>query len=262
MHWLTHHLPLIAAIFGCLVAVAAIALAPIHVLREPIVVTRGYLYALALFIGLLGGAGIILGQASLDRNAAEGAARRHDLHSQIERERARDRRVALSRREVQAIAKRTARLERPTARDLLDAIHRAAQACRAEPAACARAASGFRSATQTPTRPGGPGRRGDTTPPRGTTTTPAPAPGAHPQRPSSGSPSSPPAPSPGTGSTPAPTRPPVEINPPPALGPIGPIPPIQLPPVPPVCTGVVNVNCPTPRSHRLVRLTARPPRLP
>jgi hypothetical protein len=236
MHWLVHHGTLAAAIAGCLFAVSLLAIAPVPILREPIVFTRGHLLAIALLLGFLGAGGILL----LDQNSAESTARRQDLKAQLERERHRDRNEALTKAEVRVIARRQARLERPDINALLAGLRRAARLCRAHQAQCVRAARAFGAALTQPAalqRPAGasrpvspparpPRRRAPPRRPRPAPTAPAPG-GEH-------------APPPAT--PPSPARPPasVTLQPTPPLGPIGPITPPSL------CSPVIDVNCPRP----------------
>lgn len=164
--------------------------------REPLMVRRGHVLTVALAIGLLGGAGILLGQAALNGLNTERDVRLRQAESSLRRE-------AISAAEVKRIARRQARLERPTQRELARRLLSALKLIRRSPALRARArriapelvAAGLATGPiPTPSRPRTTPRRPRTptrpTPRPPTATSPAPAP--------------PPAPSPPTTTPPAP----------------------------------------------------------
>jgi hypothetical protein len=202
-------------------------------LRAPVVLLRWHLFIMALGIGLLGGAGILVGSVAIDRGNQFNADRRADLATQLQRQLLADRRAQLTAADIRRIARRTAKLERPTSTDLLRAIRRAADVCRQLPRQCARALQGSRAATTTsPVGPAvpAPGRSGPT----------ARAP-ARKHRPG-GSPAPRPEPTPPGGG--GPQRPPIDVQTPPSTPPVGPLPVVPVPLVQVCVNGTVAVNCP------------------
>lgn len=224
MIWVINHLGLLAGVAAAFGAVTAVAFAPLGFLREPAVVTRGYLLALALFIGLLGGGAILLGQAGLDQARLEGAhGRARDRALSAERDRSL-RAEILSKRELRALARRQARLERPTEADILRLIRRASAVCARLPARC-RAATPARSQLGTEPAPTG-------SAPGPTARAPSRRPARRPRPPEG--PQTPPAQRPEPSPPPQP-RPPIDLHTPPT-GPL-PAPTACLPPL-------LDLNCP------------------
>lgn len=191
------------------------------------------LYAACAAIGVLGGAGIILGTTAIDDLRDEREARTRAI---VRQERRYVERRTLDRREVAAIARRIARVETPTRADLLRLIRDAAATCEESPRApaCVRAARAFGGAApisvagtppaaRTPSRRTGAGSRPHRRPP---TTRPDPA-RPRPEQPAPTTPTTP---------FPPPTgRPPVDVQTPPDV-------PL---PRPTICAPILGgINCP------------------
>lgn len=205
-----------------------------HKLGEPVVLTRRFVLGFALALGLLAGAGIVLGGMAVERVAderqARGDLRREQLRRDLERE------VAIARTDA-----RVARLESPTESDLEHALARAIELLDQRPALRRRLAHDVAQELELPVRmpseppaSADPHRRGSdrtSTSPPGDVEAPAssspeqapgpatPAPGAFPPEPP------PPTPAP---------RPPIVVTTPPL--------PLVLPPV--CVDGLLSVNCP------------------
>jgi hypothetical protein len=182
-------------------------------LKQPMVLQRWHLLGSGLFVGLLL-AGALLG-AHL---ALVGV--RHERNQRIAEAESALRREQLTQADVKAIARRTARLERPTRKQLLRQIHRAQRVCLGSPT-CRRLASQVRHdvvqetlRTPVPPRRRNPQPQRQPRPQSPTTTAPAPSPQPQP--------------------SPPPQRPPVDVHTPPSI----PVPPVSL------CTPLVDVNCP------------------
>jgi hypothetical protein len=205
-------------------------------LGDPIILRRWHVISAGVVVGVICAVAILTGTSAL-RNAAKfDARRRGDDRAQLQRE-------AISHREVVAIARRQARLEKPTASDLLAAIRRAGSLCRRRPRACAQAAHGFTAAALAPM----PSRRTSTTgrdqleptrlgDRRDDTSPPSTSPTRRPSRPPDTS--SPPAQTTPTSPPTSPNRPPAPVTiTPPATG-------IPLVDGVMVCDGLVDVRCP------------------
>jgi hypothetical protein len=184
-------------------------------LKQPMVLQRWHLLGSGLFVGLLL-AGALLG-AHL---ALVGV--RHERNQRIAEAESALRREQLTQADVKAIAKRTARLEQPTRKQLLRRIHHAQRVCLGSPT-CRRLASQVQhDVVQETPRPPAPSRRSNPQPQR-----------QRPGRPQSPKPSAP-GPSTQPQRPPPPQRPPVDVHTPPSV----PVPPVSL------CTPLVDVNCP------------------
>lgn len=187
--------------------------------RHPLILTRRVAIALAAALGILGAGGILLGASALD-DVAEERADREEVDQ-------------LTAADVEAIARRIVRLERPPTKELVRRILKALDACR-EDERCGRQ---LREATRPLLGEEGassPEPAPPALPPAGPTDPPRSRPRARTRPHDRPKPTpAPPAPRPPGG--PDPPRPPAPVDVgTPELGPVG---------KPQICTGILDVNC-------------------